>query len=530
MRQRKFLEYGGKRAVRYNSAAQAREKRKTAMPEAWKELEGRVINKEFRLGDYLGGSDDAGVFLTQYGPESLKAAVKLIPIGRWDAAAVETKLSLLQSARELSHPHLLKILQAGRTTFDDTELLFVVMEYADENLSQFLPNRALEGPEVRDMLGPTLDALAYLHNKGFVHGHLKPANVSAVADQLKLSTDGISRIGEPRPAGQTSEYDAPEVARGENPAESDSWSLGMLLVVALTQRLPEQQASGEPVVTAVPAPFGDVARHCLKRDSGNRWSLADIAGRLDFLIPASTTGVAKTDSRQPAVPPIAVAPRAVASRGTGPQPLPQRRATARAGDFPYQRRSKAGAYVAVAVVLVIVAIFVGPRLFRDGASSQADSHAQGSAGAPATRPTKAITPASEESGGARSALVANSRPAEKAAEAPSAARGKASKRGSTPGEVAQQVVPEVPKSARETIHGTVRVGVRISVDSAGNVTEAELDPAGPSKYFAQLALEAAQQWRFEPPKVEGRNVLSDWLLHFQFTGQGTKVTPVQSDP
>jgi hypothetical protein len=30
--------------------------------------------------------------------------------------------------------------------------------------------------------------------------------------------------------------------------------------------------------------------------------------------------------------------------------------------------------------------------------------------------------------------------------------------------------------------------------------------------------------------VEGRNVLSDWLLHFQFTGQGTKVTPVQSDP
>src|ERR1700739_1191373 len=125
------------------------------MPQAWKELEGRVINKEFRLGDYLGGSDDAGVFMTQYGPESLKAALKLISIGRWDPATVEAELSLLQSARELSHPHLLQIFEAGHTTVDDTEMLFVVMEYADEDLSQFLPKRPLAVAEARDMLGPT---------------------------------------------------------------------------------------------------------------------------------------------------------------------------------------------------------------------------------------------------------------------------------------------------------------------------------------------------------------------------------------
>ena len=186
--------------------------------------------------------------------------------------------------------------------------------------------------------------------------------------------------------------------------------------------------------------------------------------------------------------------------------------------------------MAVAVVLVIVGIFVGPRLFRDGAaSSQADSSARRSTGA-ASRPTSTIAQVSDPSGVREGARVASSRPIEKEAEAPAVARGKASKRGLTPGQVAQQVLPEVPQSARETIRGTVRVGVRSSVDSAGNVTEAELDSPGPSKYFAHLALDAAQQWRFEPPKVEGRNVLSDWLLHFQFTGQGTKVTPVQSDP
>ncbi len=492
------------------------------MPEAWKELEGRVINKEFRLGDYLGGSEEAGVFLTQYGPESLKAAVKLIPIGRWDPAMAESRLALLQSARELSHSHLLQIFQAGRTTIDDRELLFVVMAYADENLSQFLPKRALEAAEVREMLGPTLDALTYLHSKGFVHGNLKPANIMATGDQLKLSSDGISRIGEQRvPAGQSSEYDAPEVARGENSAATDIWSLGMLLVMALTQRLPDQDASGEPVVADVPAPFGDIARHCLQRDPASRWGLADIAGRLGFPIPASTARLSK-----PVVRPTPVPSRAVA----GPQAVPQQKAIAGPRDFPYQRRSNAGAYIAVAIVLVIVGIFVGPRLFRDGAAnSQADSPAQRSTG-PASRPTSTIAQVSDSSGGGEGARVASSRPIEKGAEAPAAARGKASRRGLTPGQVAQQVLPEVPQSAKDTIRGTVRVGVRISVDSAGNVTEAELDSPGPSKYFAHLALDAAQQWRFEPPKVEGRNVLSDWLLHFQFTGQGTKVTPVQSDP
>jgi TonB family protein len=498
------------------------------MPQAWKELEGRVINKEFRLGEYLGGSEDAGVFVTQYGPESLKAALKLIPIGRWDAATVEAELSLLQSACELSHSHVLQIFQAGRTTIDDTELLFVVMEYADENLSQFLPKRPLAAAEVRDMLGPTLDALAYLHSKGFVHGHLRPANILATGDQLKLSSDGISRIGARRgPVGKPSEYDAPEVARGENSSASDVWSLGMLLVMALTQRLPAQDASGEPVVTDVPAPFGDVARHCLQRDPGSRWGLAEIAERLDFPKPASTTGVTKADMRQPSVPSRAVPPRAVAR----PQSVPRQKAIAGPRDFPYQRRSNAGAYIAVAVVVVIVGIFVGPRLFRDGAvRSQTDSTAQGTTGAATARATSAIAQVSEQSGGAEGARAANSRPIEKEAEAASAARGKASRRGLTPGQVAQQVVPDVPRSARDTIRGTVRVGVRIGVDSAGNVTEAELDSPGPSKYFAHLALEAAQQWRFEPPKVGGRNVLSDWLLHFQFTGEGTKVIPVQSDP
>jgi eukaryotic-like serine/threonine-protein kinase len=498
------------------------------MREAWKEWEGRVVNKEFRLGEYLGGSERAGVFLTQYGPESRKAAVKLIPVGTWDQATAEAELSRLQSARELSHPHLLQIFQAGRAKLEDTELLFVVMEYAEEDLSQILPNRPLTAAEVREVLRPTLDALGYLHGKGFVHGHLNPANVMASGDHVKLSSDGISSGGERRSAlGQRSDYDAPEIAQGENWAASDVWSLGMLLVMALTQRLPGWDATREePILPeGLPSPFDDIARHCLRRAPSARGGLAEIAARLGFGSPAEPA-VPQADLRQ-----SAVAPRAA----VGPQPaVRQRKAIPAFPKFTAKRRSNAGAYVAAAVVLVIVGILVVPRLFRDGSiNSQTDSAAQERPTTPARAPARAnsgIAQVSDQGASAEAASETNSPVAGEKPEGLSGARGKTQRRGLTAGQVAEQVLPDVPRSARDTIRGTVRVRVRISVDSLGGVTEAELDSPGPSKYFAHLALEAAQQWKFEPPKMQGRNVLSDWLLHFQFTEKGTKVIPVQSDP
>jgi TonB family protein len=497
------------------------------MPQAWKEWEGRVVNKEFRLGEYQGGSENAGVFLTQYGPESLKAAVKLIPIGNWNQQTAEAELTRLEAARELPHPHLLRIFQVGRTTLDDAELLFIVMEYADENLSQFLPKRALKADEVREMLKPTLDALDYLHSKGSLHGDLKPSNVLAIGDQLKLSSDGVSRIGVRRwlPGG-LSEFEAPELGQGESLAASDTWSLAMLLVMTLTQQLPERDAGGEPVVADLPAPYGDIARHCLKRDPGSRWGLAEIAGRLGLTLSISETEVAKAEERQTPV---------VSRAAAGPQPVPQKKTFAGPHDFPHKRRRpNPGAYIAAAAVLLVVGILVGPKLFRSGiVNSQTDSTSQEqptAASAPSTAANSEVAQVADKGASSEAASRGKLQPIEKKTEAAAPARVSASRRGVTSGQVAQQVLPDVPRSALDTIHGTVRVGVRISVDTAGNVTDAELDSAGPSKYFAHLALEAAQQWKFAPPKVEGRNVLSDWFLRFQFTGQGTKVIPVQSDP
>ena len=205
------------------------------MSHAWKQWEGQVANGEFPLLRYLGGSEHSAVFLTEFheGERLLKAAIKLIPAPPENG---EFQLSRWRLAAELSHPHLISLFGRGRCEVGGKQLLYLVMESAEENLAQVLPSRALTPAEAREMLDSVLDVLAYLHSKGFVHGHIKPINIMANGDQLKVSSDGLCRAGESleHPGGPDA-YGAPENApeaiagsKAMSPA-SDVWSLGMTL-------------------------------------------------------------------------------------------------------------------------------------------------------------------------------------------------------------------------------------------------------------------------------------------------------------
>src|ERR1700730_3441945 len=205
------------------------------MTYAWKQLEGQVINGEFHLRQHLCGSDDRAVFLSVHGEGQVqRAAIKLILAEPQNA---EVQLSRWRLAANLSHPHLIRLFRTGRRRWGTTELLFVVMEYAEEDLSLVLRDRPLTPEEARDLLPPALDALAYLHGNGFVHGHIKPANIMASDDQLKVSIDGLYRAGESLDGSRYKDaYDAPENTLGiismpqtMSPA-GDVWSLGMTLV------------------------------------------------------------------------------------------------------------------------------------------------------------------------------------------------------------------------------------------------------------------------------------------------------------
>src|ERR1700687_5815503 len=251
----------------------------TRMTRDWKQWEGQMVNGTFPLRQYLGGSGHSAVFLTERrGREPQRAAIKLIPA---DPATAGVQLSRWEAAAKLSHPHLLRVFETGSCQLDKVVLLYVVTEYAEDNLAQILPHRALAPKEVRDLLEPALDALTFIHGKSLVHSRLKPSNIMAAQDQLKLSSDSLFRTGDPAGSlASSGKYDAPEAASGHILPASDSWSLGMTLMEALTQRLPAVEGMTEPLPETVPAPFMGIAHCCLRRDPQRRCTVSDIGTRL----------------------------------------------------------------------------------------------------------------------------------------------------------------------------------------------------------------------------------------------------------
>jgi TonB family protein len=461
------------------------------MTETWKRFEGHVIHGRLRLNQYLGGSESSGVFLADCGePGPREAVIRLVAA---QSAGAERKLSLWRLAAEFSHPHIIRLFQIGQCRLDNTNLFFVAMEYAAENLAQILPARSLTPSEARDMLVPTLEALAYIHSKGFVHGHLQPSNIMAIGDQLKISSDGLGRAGESSSdAREVSEYDPPEAARGVISPEGDVWSLGMALVEALTQDLPkwkESQPGGPVLPDGVPEPFLDIIRHCLIRDPQRRWTLPRI------------------------------------KEGLEPQATPQ---------HPSLRRPKTSnvlwRYVipSLVTILVLLAILVGISLFKSGP----EIPRAGSVAAEVSR-------TSPPRGGPRSkpGTGLSTKGAEEKRQTPTVGSGlspealpeiRTASKKLVPGEVAYEVIPDVPQKALDTIRGTIRIRVRVSVDLSGRVTDVTFDSPGPSKYFADLVLQAAQRWKFAPDKWNGQNAPSAWILEFELVNTGVKVFPTRA--
>jgi TonB family protein len=103
---------------------------------------------------------------------------------------------------------------------------------------------------------------------------------------------------------------------------------------------------------------------------------------------------------------------------------------------------------------------------------------------------------------------------------------------STParGQVAHKAMPDVSQKALETIHGKVRVSVKVNVDASGKVTNAAFEAPGPSKYFSDAAIHAAKNWTFAPPSSNGEKVPSEWLLRFEFAPAGTETFSAELNP
>jgi TonB family protein len=85
------------------------------------------------------------------------------------------------------------------------------------------------------------------------------------------------------------------------------------------------------------------------------------------------------------------------------------------------------------------------------------------------------------------------------------------------------VIPEIPRGARLTIRGVVRVSVRVIVEQDGTVFAALAEDPGPSRYFERLAVDAAKQWTFPPADTEAQRIV---LVRFAFSRDGATARAV----
>jgi hypothetical protein len=226
--------------------------------EIWTKWESQVVNGIFPLRRFLGRSNHSVVFLTECRAQNLaNAAIKIMPA---DPARAESQLARWQLAASLPHPRLIRLLETGRCKLGGHPFVFVVTEYSEQNLAQILPHRALTAEEVREMLSPVLDALAFLHAQNLVHGQLKPPNFLVVNDQLKLASDTI------------------RAARDAADLAEDMRALGATIVEALTQTRPSLEGDADaPSLPATLSPeLAHAVHRCLSSEPGSRPTVSEL--------------------------------------------------------------------------------------------------------------------------------------------------------------------------------------------------------------------------------------------------------------
>ncbi|MDR9861189.1 serine/threonine protein kinase [Pseudomonas baetica] len=163
----------------------------------------------------------------------------------------------------------------------DCQRAFITMEYMRGlTLDKLLCERPLGLPwkELRDIVLPLLDTLAYAHRRGVLHGDMKPSNVMLSEDGLRLfdfglgqaeegTLPGLPHLSRERFNAWTPGYAAPELLEGQ-PLSASADVYGVACVIYELaggkhpfRRLPSTQARDEHLERELQAPQ-NLPKHC----------------------------------------------------------------------------------------------------------------------------------------------------------------------------------------------------------------------------------------------------------------------------
>ncbi len=202
----------------------------------------------------------------------------------------------------LNHPHITAVFDMGNSS----SVSYIVMEYVQgETLKARLAQPRSDPasvPQILNLIVMVARALHYVHQRGILHGDIKPANLMVTPQGTpKIMDFGVARR---RPANQpatwslagmkhvwgTPGYVAPEqLVSDEVDARADVFSLGVVAYEWLAGRKPFRGASLEAVLEAMlhgrPTPVSELGEfdselsaainRALARDPAQRFDSAD---------------------------------------------------------------------------------------------------------------------------------------------------------------------------------------------------------------------------------------------------------------
>jgi serine/threonine protein kinase len=204
------------------------------------DLLGRSIN-HYHITEQLGEGGMAIVYKAFDTHLERDVAVKVIRTDQFAPAILEKILKRFEREAKvvgkLSHPNIVGVIDYGE--FEGSP--YLVMPYLDGGTLKFHLNRHSRLPwqEAVRLLLPVADALQYAHEHNVLHRDVKPSNILLTdAGQPMLTDFGVAKVLEGDEGNTltgtgvglgTPEYMAPEQWQGQFSAQSDIYSLGVVL-------------------------------------------------------------------------------------------------------------------------------------------------------------------------------------------------------------------------------------------------------------------------------------------------------------
>jgi hypothetical protein len=344
---------------------------------------GSLLAGRYRLIERVGAGGMGTVYRARDELLGRDVAVKLFHSEQAGGVEERRKVGEATMLASLSHPCLVTLFDACIGT---NAPAYLVMEFiAGPTLRQRLEDGPLELDEAAAMACDLAAALEAVHAAGIVHRDVKPSNVMLRAQgrapaartghQAVLADFGVAhlvdstRLTTPGDVIGTAAYIAPEQVRGHAPVPaSDVYSLGLLLIEAITGRHPFADAPAASLLLArltrqpdVPRDIGYAWRSLLTamtvHDPASRPSAGEVLERARALSTSTATSratVALDDALLVATSPLAVStPTAQVTA-----PLAAARPAPPTGG-PRRRRRAVVALTAAAGVLIVAAAAVG---------------------------------------------------------------------------------------------------------------------------------------------------------------------------